>query len=526
MRLSFAIVVFLACPAVDAQLAKPVIVPETHPTVLRGSIGEYLQSPPDLRLAPHGEGGRTGRLWLRNIGQGLLIIGDVEGGTPDFPHNKNFLLAKDHIEVWLAADSDADLPEIGWGNQFEETVLPKGPDSCADYVTNPSRAADEVKKAENECREWAKTQQRYRPYFRRLFTRQWLLTPDYAIESFATPAYNEITEKFASDLARNAAEVPSALKPQGAPKIWLQPSPKGYTFQILIPYVFFPPVPATEVRDLRLLVDVFSPAAAGKKTGPYSTSSPLRAWGKPESFNTLRLDPPRAFHLTPCDMPLEGADAYREVKDAWFIPKSAQEWEYESDAFLVVNGSGGYRYEPEGLSPVIRPLHFFWRNASPGEWVCGPQLTYKNGKKTETFEETIAEEGLDTRRAANGDLLVKTGPRVYYSEFGSGQCGACPRTELRIFGLTRDMKIFKALELGGIVEPGTGSPQSQDFEISADWSEIKEYDQNPDEEDGTPGSWSSTAWCLRDSGYEVCGKKDDVQPPDPPLLKELRTGDQ
>ncbi len=39
-----------------------------------------------------------------------------------------------------------------------------------------------------------------------------------------------------------------------------------------------------------------------------------------------------------------------------------------------------------------------------------------------------------------------------------------------------------------------------------------------------PGPWSSTTYCLGDSGYRECGKKDKVPPPDPPALKELRQG--
>ena len=512
----------LVASATWAQQVAPVRVPEAHPTILGGPIGEYLQAPPDLKLVPHGDGGRTGRLWIRNIGNGLLIIGDVEGGAPDFPPNKNLLLAKDHIEVWLGAGSDVDLPDIGWGNQFGETLLPKGADSCAEYASNAQSEADSVKKEEAKCREWASTQQRYRPFFKRLFVRQWLLTPDYAVESFAAPAYEEITGKFASDLERNQAEVPAALKPQGAPKLWLQPSP-GYTFQIMIPYAAFPPLPALEVRDLRLMVDVFSAAPAGKKTGPYSTSSPARVWGKAATFNALLLDPPRTFHLTPCDMALKGEDVYRNMHDGWFTPKSVQDGEYESDAFLVVNGAGGYRYGPEGLSPVIRPLHYFWHNAGPGEWVCGPHLTYKNAKGTASFEYNVAEEGFDARRAANGDLLVKTGPRVYYSEFGSGQCGACPRVELRVWRITPDLKISGMFALGDIVDNSGGA--TKDFNVSQDWSQITEFDQANAGEDGSPGSWSSKAWCLKKDGYEECGKADNVQPPDPPVLKELRSAE-
>jgi len=81
--------------------------------------------------------------------------------------------------------------------------------------------------------------------------------------------------------------------------------------------------------------------------------------------------------MTPCDLPLQGTDINGNVRDAWFIPQKEQQGEYESDAFLIVNGAGGYRYQPEGSSPVIRPVHDFWISVSPGEWICGPQLTHK-----------------------------------------------------------------------------------------------------------------------------------------------------
>ena len=525
MRTPLALLILLGVSTAHAQEPKPIVVPEIHPTVIGGSINEISQQPPDMTLVPRAEGARAGRIWVRNIEHSLLIFGEVEGGEPDFPRNKNFLLSKDHIEVWLAAGDDPDMPDIGWGNQFGETLLPKGDDPCSEYVKQAGTRMNQPAGAEAKCREWLATQQHYRPFFSRLFIRQWLLTPDYAVESFAMPAYEEITAKFASDLPRYREEVPEILKPHGVPQIWVVPKFKGgYTFQILIPYSFFPPLPELELRNLRLLVDVFSPAPAGKKTGPYSTSSPARVWGKPATFNSLRLDPPRVFHLTPCDMPLKGADAYRDVQDAWFIPKAGQSWEYESNAFLVVNGSGGYRYEPEGRSPVVRPLHFFWRNVSPGEWVCGPQLTYRKDGKSTAFDQTIAEEGFETRRAADGDLLIKIGPRVYYSEFGSGQCGACPRTSLLILGLTKEREIYTLLELGDMVTAGPDSPQAEDFALSPDWSQITQYDQAQDDEGGNPGEWSSKTWCLQGPRYKECGSAEGVQPPNPPVLKELRSG--
>lgn len=515
MRLTLAMLLVPGFASVAcAQQAPRVIVAEIHPTVIDGTIREYSSAPPDIILTPQGEGARRGRLWIRNIGKGLMIAGDIEGGPPDFPHDQDSLLAKDHIEIWLAAGVDPVLPPIGWGNQFGENTLADGADSCADDVEPPRDSSPEALRA---CREWAVKQQKYRRYFERLFLRQWLLAPDYATESFAVPAYEEIVSRFASK-----AEIPEALKPRGKPKFSYSPSARGYTFQVLIPYEIFPPLPSLDLRDVRLLVDVFSAAPAGKKMGALSSSSPARVWAKPETFNLLRIDPPRLFHMTPCDLPLNGTDIYGHMRDAWFIPRAEQEGAYESDALLIVNGAAGYRYDPAGLSPAIRPVHDFWISVSAGEWICGPPLTHKKNNQRTASEHRVDAEGLATHRLPTGDLLVKDGPSASYSEFGSGECGGCPYTDLTIYRLASDHKFYKVLQLGGIIAGRGSSPADQDFAISPDWSQITEYDYYQDASDEKdPGSWSSTTYCLKDSSYEKCGEKTDVLPPNPRTLKEL-----
>jgi hypothetical protein len=516
MRFTLAVLfVLVFASVVCAGQAPRVTVAEIHPTVIGGSINEYTSAPPDIILSPQGEGARRGRLWIRNIGKGLLIAGDIEGGPPDFPRDKDSLLAKDHVEIWLTAGVAPVLPPIGWGHQFGENTLPEGADSCADDLEPPRDSSPEALQA---CREWAAKQQKYRRYFQRLFLRQWLLAPDYTIESFAAPAYEEIASRFASK-----EEIPQALKPRGTPKFWHSPSAKGYTFQILIPYGIFPPLPSLDLRDLRLLVDVFGAATAGKKMGAFSGSSPARVWARPETFNMLRIDPPRVFHMTPCDLPLNGTDIYGNVRDAWFIPPEEQKGEYESDAFLIVNGAAGYRYEPAGLSPVIRSIHDFWISVSPGEWICGPPLTHKKDNQMTAFEQRVGAEGLATHRLPNGDLLVKDGPSVSYSEFGSGECGGCPYTDLTIYRLASDNKFYKVLQLGEIISGRGSAPADQDFTVSPDWSQITEYDYYLGQDDGKgdTGSWSSTTYCLKDSHYEKCGERSAVVPPNPRTLKEL-----
>ena len=318
------------------------------------------------------------------------------------------------------------------------------------------------------------------------------------------------------------------LKPNGKVQMWVSRAwvshdRPAYTFQIEIPYTSFPPLPTLELRDLRLMVDVFSPAPPGKKMGPFSTSSPLRIFGKSETFNWIRLDPARTFQMTPCDIGLAGADKYRDEHPGWFIPHASESTGWQSDAFILVNESHGYAYDPDGLSPVVRPIHNFWHGISTGEWVCGPDLSYRKGETFKQLGEIVGEEGFAAKRLPDDTLLIKSGPRVYYSEFGSGQCGACPRVDMRIFAVNKDLKLYRALDLSDIIDNGGG--QSEDFSLTDGWLKVIQFEEGPENDKGEFGPWSSTTWCLKHLEYEKCEEKQNVQPPSPPLLKELRNAD-
>lgn len=511
-----------------AQKQQPVVVPEFHPSSIGDGIYLYKDLPADLTLIPKEAGGRNGRLWIRNIGSALLIAGQLDGETPDFPRNKSQILAKDHVEVWLATVPDVSMPPIGWGNQFGEQLLPKGPDSCAEWIKDSGDASSQAE-SEKKCRAWAAEQQQYRSAFRKLFVRQWLLTPDYAIESYATPAFELITSKYASDQAAYKAEIPQALKPKGNVQMWYSPmnGGHGYTFQITIPYTAFPPANTLDLENLWLMVDVFNPAPQGKKMGAYSSSSPLRAFGKPETFNQLQLKPRRSFRVAPCEGGLEGADKYGEKHSGWFVPQHDQfvlGSEFESETFIIVNEANGYAYSPVGLSPIVRPHHHFWRSVGENQWVCGPDLAYQKGTDSRHYKEVVAEEKFDVKALTDGTLLVKSGPEVYYSEFGSGQCGACPRYDLEIFAIDKTLNLSEALSLGGVVQ---GDNDAVDISVNRDWSEVVEYkEQGTDTANANDNPlWSATTYCLNAAKYTKCGEKKAVQPPDPPVLKELRDSD-
>jgi len=536
MKIIVSSVLLLCAIAAVAQQSITRPAPVTIPQILNRGTGSnvsvYTDRPADLQLIPHEAGARHAQVWLQDIGNGLLIVGEVEGERPDFPESPNWILKKDHVEFWLADANDPALPPVGWGNQFEEVTLPKGADSCADWAHNQAGdtpAAPDASGAEKRCRSWAEKQAHYRSYFQRLFLRQWLVAPDYVIESFAQPAYDQILARYfgeGSNVSEESiVETMLPLKPQNQVRAWFGPGKNGsgYTFEIFVPFSSFPPLSSTELRNFRLMVDVFSAAEPGKTVIPYSTSSPSRIYAKPETFNLVQLEPAHAFHLTPCDLPLSAKDKYGDTHPAWFIPKTTQDGDFQSDGFIVVNDGGGYQYEPEALSPAAKPVHYFWHGISENEWICGPLLTYRRGDATQSFDLDADPDGFDAHHLDGGDLLIKIGPRVYGSAFGSGQCGACPRTDLRIFRLGADLQLKEMLRLGDVVDNGTGA--SQDFSLSRDWSRVIEYDEAAMDRDGKPAPWSATTWCRGDLSYRQCDHEDKVNPPDPPVLKELRDPD-
>ena len=295
------------------------------------------------------------------------------------------------------------------------------------------------------------------------------------------------------------------------------------------------------------MVDVFSAAPAGRKEGGYSTSSGARAYGNPDSFNVLRLDPPIQFASSPCNSMLEGKiESHSPAYPEWFIP-TASGGQYQTNTFLI-DDLKAPNDNPPDYSPSIFPFRNFWRSLGKAEWVCGPALAYRNGDRVQHFPATdlslfdyerhisVSEDGFGVRKTPDGTVLIKVGPRVWNA--GSpAQCGGCPITEMKIFALT-EMKTFALglrnlltlLDLGGVIGnsgPYSQSPMSQDFSISADWSRLTEYDEAGEENPVTPAgpsvtyTWSSVTYCLRGGNYVKCGEGKNVKPPALPLIRQL-----
>jgi hypothetical protein len=87
---------------------------------------------------------------------------------------------------------------------------------------------------------------------------------------------------------------------------------------------------------------------------------------------------------------------------------------------------------------------------------------------------------------------------------------------LKILTLDSNLNLISLLNLerriGGDPESSSG-----DMTVSPDWSEIVEYVQMGSDDEPT---WSSTAYCLKSGRYAECGRKKDVKPPDPPVIRQ------
>jgi hypothetical protein len=513
----------LICFLVATHLAiaadRAVSVQDTNAELSNASMRELKNRPPTLTLIPQSPGARSGAVWVRKSDKGLLVLGHVGGAVPAFPASKAELMLRDHVEIWLSVTPHPELPAIGWGNQFEDVELPKGEDSCAnrDQVETGKPNTEEAE----QCRVWARKQKSYRTYFQRLFVRQWQLAPGLAVESYAAPAYQTITQRFAATDKDHYMNMPEKLKPEGTPQFaGATNSGGGYDFQALLPWSIFPPSGTLSIRDFAFMVEVFSPAPAGKRSGPYSTTSPGRGYGDTDGFNLLRLDYSRQYHVTPCGYELKGLDIHDELANAYFFPGVAT---VISDAFILENLKTGYAYQPSGLSPGIRPTHFFSKQLGPAEFLCGPVLRYKRGDeiknaKIKDRNVILDGEGFDARRLTEDLLLIKEGPRAYWSRYGSGQCGACPRAGIEFYLLRSNGVFENVFSKEEIVDDG----DDYDVQISSDWKRIViyrlkvNYDTTKNSDTGT---WNDEVYCLQSNRYEECSPPQHIPPPEPRTLK-------
>jgi hypothetical protein len=512
--------VLIGAIATKAQI----IVPATDDTMIGQNIAQLKGG--SLPLIAKGAGAPTGSVWIASTQSGLLIYGAVQEQEPHFAVGRADLLASDHVEVWLAAAEDPKLPPIGWGNQFGETDL-ASPADC-DQMSD-GMGFEKKGEAATRCRGWYDAQVSYRASLLRLFARQWVFSGDQLLQSstvaemYAAPAYAQIDgvpDELASRDGLRVSMDRSWAPPAAGSKPGEPNRTSGFQFSLFVPWQAFPPQRQLSLRDLRLKVDVFAKAPEGRKMGPYATTAPLGEWGKPATFNKVRLGKPHEMVLSPCGVPLEEEDQSGNPA-SWFVPPShipdgtgalptAQPWGAD---FVLENPVAGYMYEPGGRSPEVAMTGRFWRLLNAEDAVCGPKLAMRRGGRTYTYQNTMHSEGFSAHRLSDGWLLVRSGPVMEtLSPLGSGQCGSCPVAVLQVFAIDPRGKIATALDIHDVASGQGGQPEETDISFADDWSRVTLFEEHGDEE--TPNeTWSSKDFCLVGHDYKSCGKHEGIPKP-------------
>ena len=527
------------------QTESVVNVPSISEEDLAGASQSIYASTPSLTLIPHTAQAHTGKIWLRSAANGLHVWGKIEADEQGFhwPRQKSEMLSSDHVEVWLSASPDVSMLGIGWGNQFGASELASLKD-CADQEDPHIGGASSGAK---NCERWYNEQLQYRQYLRRLFLRQWLFAgADYSyrnplFEDFASGAYAGLRANFFPE------DLPRELEPKSEDGVSFEIDTErqqetrhnaagtaynyyrqtGYHFHLFIPYKAFPPSQQLKLENLYLMVDVFSAAPTGRKMGDFSSTSAARQWGRPATFNHLRLSSPRTFSITPCEYKLAQKDLYNETYPAWFfLPASPAESDLRS-TFALINPAGGYMYEPEGVSPEVAVADYFWKPMASGAIACGPNLSWRVGGSITRTDNVVDKERFDALTLPDGWTLVRSGPTAStVSPFGSGACGSCTVMNFDIFAVSPRGEITSALGIYEALSVGPGQPAEADLTIASDWKNITLYRDIVNEEQTDAASpWTATDYCLEGHTYKQCGESKQVQPPDPPHFKEFRSPD-
>lgn len=511
--------------ALFAQSGTVIAVPEGEPD-------DVTTLPATMELTPKAAGARAGKIWVRSTDEGLHVWGKVQvnDGDLQWPKEKSEMLASDHVEIWLSASAKVEMPPIGYGNQFGENDLRSVAD-CAS--TDADGGAGGPPGADTKtCERWYGAQVEYRKQFERLFTRQWLTAGPGAMGQ--VPVFEDFANSAWANLNKGIFEnaLPKALEPRGREGVVSdfeedfgknegnRGVPADYRFHFFVPWSAFPPTQELNLKDLWLMVDVFGAAPEGKKMGPLSTTSPDRVWGRPSSFNHLALDAPRKHEISPCQAPGEEQDMYGKPHAVWYFPMNGKEPLELSKVYDIENPAGGYMYAPDGVSPIFKEDDHFWKTAPDGAIVCGPELGWRKSGVAKASTFPVEQQYFEAKALSDGWLLVRTGPDMStLSAFGSGQCGACPVVNFRIYTISPKGEMTSALDINDVFSGGAGEASDGDFAVVPDWKKITFYESFDNAAGEENESWKATSYCLQDHTYAKCGEDKNAKPPDPPNFK-------
>lgn len=487
---------------------------------LDGDTAEWRGIPETYPLLVSQPGSRAGRIWVAQTEDGLALAGEVAGTAPHWIRDPAKAEPGDFVEIWLADTVEPTLPPVGFGHQFGY-VYPRSESDCQS-LPDASDVGESGLSVARECVKWMASQAEYRKTFRKLFLRGWRLTPRAVTEIAATPAFASLSKESQSKLV--------VLMPGEAPAVKLQDHDLeglAYRFEAIIPWGAFPPMRPLRLGEVRLRVDIFA-SGAGASVVRSSTTDVLGG----DTFNPFPLPTPREYFLTPCrysprDFVIDTGPSRTPLvpsdnAQVYFQPRKDLNVE---NLIVVENEVAGYQYHPnpESRSPIAYSAPFFSRDLGSGRTVCWPRLAFWDGRRLFTAGDLIDPGArVELRAVSDSRFLLKVGPTVAYSYYGSGQCGGCPRVSLDIYSLD--------VETGGLVNGlsyfevvGGFAGQDLDIEVSPNWKTVTVFESRSAEEDPADPEvvWTATRYCF-DGGsgkYQECGRRTPVPEPSPRRLR-------
>lgn len=492
----------------DAPRARGGVIPDVEDFVHDGRVGEWRARPIDRVLTASGALPQA-LLWVGRVSEGIVVAAEIRSGLAE-ETNPVF-------RIGLAGPDSLRFPPIGWGHQFGMEVLA---DSTA--CDEPEYAADDAE----TCRRWLARQERHRARLPALFEREWrvpIAAPEEVEEVRASPAFARLGEA--------ARERLGALRPRGGPRALVRRiagTEGGIGLEILIPWGSFPPVSPPALDAVRLRVEWAAPDSASG--APWAGSAPARPFVGP-----------LVHRITPCEYGLAGLlipggdGRFGRPASPGSVPYMIPEASGDLRSLIVLdNEAAGYQYapDPEGLSPAAYEIDYSVLDVGRGERLCAPQLALARGGARVTppdwthtgegdpFARQVDLSRLETRRLDDGGFLATSGPRVRWSFYGSGQCGACPRVGVEMFHVSaHDGVIRKLLDIHEIAEPGT---RDIELEVADDWATVTLYRSETNWDADPPAvRWDAIHYCRTappsgegPGGFDPCGQEIDV--PEPP----------
>ena len=405
--------------------------------------------------------------------------------------------------MWIAPDKLPAMPVPGWSNAMGSVKVTKRQD-CADYVKKwmPGKEAD--------CDSWLRQVARHRSRTERLFARQYGLSPAVTVEAFAKPAWEQI-------VANGDPSPWKRIEPAGTPVFKAALTEGGYGFEALVPWEALPPISSLDLKDLRLMVDVFSAHKGPARDQPFSSSSATRKYGNLATLNRVTLAEGRRFRVTGCEYPL-ATQFEEETLSGFFLPAQA---DMIGQLMFLVNPGGHHEWTPNSDSPIVAVADFAEKELMPGLSGCGPRFAWRDASGAHRSEMTVDTATLEAMSDSGGAYLVKSGPWIGDTIFKDRYtpCFACAPVEFHLFRAGPHGEVKKLVdiqEFRGEESHRERRTWDADVLISADWSTVTLYRLAGDSKNSA--HWESDRFCREGIEYKSCGTNRNAMEPSPRAL--------